>query len=139
MAFFKSKQFNYDIQIYAMRSQYPQFRVKKKGRYEFEFIGNLQVLPELPVYTLSIKYRGSSSPLVKVIKPELVADPPHIYKKTRTLCLYHPENFKWTKEKLISKYIVPWAAAWIYFYEVWLQTGKWLGPEAHHATVKEQV
>jgi len=59
-----------------------------------------------------------------------VADPPHFYKESQTLCLYHPKNYHWTKEKLIAKDIVPWTAAWIYFYEIWLQKGVWYGPEA---------
>ena len=33
---------------------------------------------------------------------------------------------------LIARYIVPWAAAWLYFYEVWLDLGVWLGPEVPH-------
>ena len=121
-----------------MRSKYPQFKVKKKSKSEFEFIGSLQVKPEFPVYTVSITYRGSSSPLVKVLSPELVSNPPHFYKQTQTLCLYHPDNFKWTKEKLVATDIVSWTAAWIYFYEVWLEKEIWYAPEAPHTTQKNQ-
>ena len=99
----------------------------------------MHVKPELPIYTVSITYRGDLSPLVKVLKPDLVAEPPHIYKESRTLCLFHPANYKWTKEKLIAKEIVSWTAAWIYFYEVWLQKGKWYGPEASHSISKIQL
>lgn len=122
-----------------MRSRYPNFRAKRKSESEIEFIGNLQAKPELPVYTVSITYRGSSSPIVKIVSPELVSDPPHFYKGSKSLCLYHPENFKWAKEKLIANEIVAWTAAWIYFYEVWLQTGIWYGPEASHNTAKTEL
>ncbi len=132
----KNKYYNYDIQIGAMKSRYPQFKAKKKGQYDIEFIGELLVKPELPIYTVSIKYQGNLRPIVKVLQPELVVDPPHIFKESRSLCLYHPSNYYWTKEKLIAKEIVSWTAAWIYFYEVWLQTGVWYGPEAHHITPK---
>ena len=115
-----------------MKSRYPQFKAKKRGRYDIEFIGDLIVKPAFPVYTVSITYRGDVRPLVKVIKPELVEDPPHFYKETQSLCLYHPKNYQWAKEKLIAKDIVSWTAAWIYFYEVWLQKGVWYGPEADH-------
>src|SRR5690554_4516026 len=98
-----------------MRSHYPQFKVKKKSSCEFEFIGDLQVKPELPVYTVSITYRGSLNPLVKVLSPKLVDDPPHYYKQSKTLCLYHPNNYKWKKNKLVATDIVSWTAAWIYF------------------------
>jgi hypothetical protein len=127
-----NKYYNSDIQIGAMKSRYPQFKIKKRGQYDIEFIGDLIVKPVFPTYTVSVTYRGNLRPLVKVIKPELVADPPHFYKESQSLCLYHPKNFHWTKEKLIAKDIVSWTAAWIYFYEVWLQKGVWYGPEAEH-------
>ena len=85
-----------------MRSKYSQFKVKKKSKSEFEFIGDLQVKPEFPLYTVSITYRGSLTPLVKVLSPELVSNPPHFYKQSQTLCLYHPDNYKWIKEKLVA-------------------------------------
>ena len=113
-----------------MRSRYPQFKAKRKSDAEIEFIGVLQPLPELPVYTVSITYRGNIDPKVKIISPSLVEKPPHFYHNTGTLCLYSSENFKWSREKLVADNIVAWTAAWIYFYEVWLQTGKWYGPEA---------
>ncbi len=127
------------MQIWAMRSRYPQFNAKRKSEFEIEFTGDLQVKPELPVYTVSITYRGSNSPWVKVLSPALVAKPPHFYQNTGTLCLYHPDNYNWTREKLIAQNIVSWTAAWIYFYEVWLQKGKWFGPEAHHSIPNNQT
>lgn len=139
MAFHKTKPLNPEVQIGAMHKRYPHFKAKKLGEGKIEFIGELQVKPELPVYTVSIIYRGNSNPIVKVLNPELVAEPPHIYKKSRTLCLYHPANYHWSGEKLIAKEIVSWTAAWIYFYEVWLQQGKWYGPEAAHTTPKIQI
>lgn len=127
-----NKYYNSDIQIGAMKSRYPQFKVKKRGQYDIEFIGDLIVKPVFPIYTVSITYRGDLRPLVKIMKPELVTEPPHFYKASQSLCLYHPKNYHWTKEKLIAKEIVSWTVAWIYFYEVWLQKGVWYGPEAEH-------
>ncbi len=115
-----------------MKSRYPQFKAKKRGRFDIDFIGDLKVSPLFPTYTVLINYRGDLRPYVKIIMPALVEDPPHFYKESKTLCLYHPQNYNWTKEKLIAKDILPWTAAWIYFYEVWLQTGNWYGPEADH-------
>lgn len=129
---FQTSSYNSDVQIGAMKSRYPQFKAKKRGQYDIEFVGDLIVKPAFPVYTVSITYRGDARPLVKVIKPELVENPPHFYKETQSLCLYHPKNYHWVKEKLIAKDIISWTAAWIYFYEVWLQKDKWYGPEAEH-------
>jgi hypothetical protein len=137
MIYNKTKHYNSDIQINAMKSQYPQFKSIKKDKSDIEFIGELTVKPEFPTYTVSINYRGSKSPVVKILKPELVDKPPHFYHSSKSLCLYHPDNYNWTKEKLIAKDIISWTAAWIYFYEVWLETGTWIGPEASHNTIKE--
>lgn len=121
-----------------MKSRYPQFKAKRKEEFEIEFTGDLHVKPELPVYSVSITYKGSNDPHVKIISPALVVKPPHFYQNTGTLCLYSSDNFHWTKEKLVAKNIVSWTAAWIYFYEVWLQTGTWYGPEASHTISKTQ-
>jgi hypothetical protein len=32
---------------------------------------------------------------------------------------------------LIATTIVPWLALWLFYYEIWRITGKWLGKGAH--------
>lgn len=120
------------IQIAAMKALFPQFKAVHKGKDTIEFIGQLQVKQELPVYTISVLYEGDQRPKVKVLFPKLVAEPKHFYQGSGTLCLYHPRDFKWKKYKLIAREIMGWTAGWIYFYEAWLQTGEWYGPEAEH-------
>lgn len=130
--FQKNKAYDSSIQVWAMRSKYPQFKVRFRDPNDIEFIGELKVAEWIPEYTISISYRGALAPRVMIIKPELVEKPPHVYPDTRTLCLYHPDLYKWKRDRLIAQDIVSWSAAWIYFYEVWLQTGVWYGPEAPH-------
>ena len=126
-----------DKQILSMRSEYPQFIAKKHGG-DVEFIGELTVKSEFPTYKVSILYRGDKSPRVRILSPKLVEKPPHFYYLTNSLCLFKPKNYKWYKNRLISKDIVSWTAGWIYFYETWLEKGKWLGPEAIHDTDKKE-
>lgn len=126
-----------DRQILSMRSEYPQFIAKKHGG-QVEFIGELSVKPECPTYTVSIMYRGDKSPRVKILSPKLVDNPPHFYHSIGSLCLYKPKNYKWYKDRLISKDIVSWTAGWIYFYETWLEKGIWMGPEAEHDKIKKE-
>jgi len=133
--FIKTKQANPFTQIGAMKSKYPQFQSKKMGD-SIVFTGDLFVKPELPIYSLSIEYKGNLRPTVKVIYPILVEKPPHTF-ADKSLCLYHSDNFKWNADKLIAKEIMQWTIAWIYFYEYWLQTGKWIGPEVPHNTEKK--
>ena len=125
------------LQISSMRSLFPQFTIKKKSKTEVEFVGELRPKENMPSYKVLILYRGNLRPHVKVLDPLLVEKPPHFYSKSKTLCLYHPKDFNWTHNKLIAKHIVPITSAWIYFYEVWLECGKWYGPEAKHSAAKE--
>lgn len=116
-----------------MRHRFPQFRAIKRGTNDIEFIGPLQARSNFPKYTVSIHYRGSLTPLVRILNPQLVDNPPHFYKKDNALCLYHSRDFKWKKEKLIAHNITTWTAAWLYFYDLWLRDGEWYGPEVDHA------
>lgn len=81
------KSYNSDIQIWAMRHRYPQFKAVKKDANDIEFIGDLVVRPRFPIYTISIHYRGNLRPVVKILKPDLVENPPHFYKESGSLCL----------------------------------------------------
>lgn len=53
---------------------------------------------------------------------------PHVYShQEQRLCLYSPDRKEWTKEKLIASTIIPWISKWLFFYEIWLIDGEWLG------------
>lgn len=134
--YIKKRKYNPQIQIFAMKQKYPQFRSKIKEN-SIIFIGEIQVKPEFPYYKVSIEYRNSLAPRVQILHPLLVDNPPHVYSEKK-LCLYHPDNFTWKKENLIANEIIEWTAAWIYFYEVWLETGNWYGPEAPHNIEKQE-
>jgi len=117
-----------------MKNLYPHFKVLWKNDTEVEFIGTLSVKQGFPVYTVTIHYRGALAPLVRVVSPALVANPPHYYHNTDSLCLYYPNNYRWINGKIVARDIVSWTAAWIYFYEVWLRKKIWYGPEAPHGS-----
>ena len=117
-----------------MKAKYPQLKAKNIKEDYIIFEGDILIKPELPIYKLKVEYRGSLSPKVQVVQPKLVDNPPHYYKSTEKLCLYHSDDFKWNNQKLVAKEIMSWTIAWIYFYECWLQTGTWFGPESHHTT-----
>jgi hypothetical protein len=137
MAIYRNKSIKVDVQISAMKALYPKFGVVKKTNSEVQFVGELQPKPEFRKFKVSVLYRGNLRPQVKVLSPKLVDNPPHFYEKSETLCLYHPKDFKWTNNKLVAKHIVPITSAWLYFYEVWLETNKWYGPEASHGNTKD--
>lgn len=121
---------DYSRQIAAMKSRFPGFEHHVKSG-KLCFIGDLVILPELPVYNVTITYNGGRIPTVVVNSPALVEKPPHTY-PDKSLCLFHRKNYNWDKNFLIAKNIVDWTAAWAFFYEYWLQTGTWVGPEVPH-------
>jgi len=126
------KPYDPDIQVRAMRARYPQFRAKKNRDGSTVFTGQLQVKTELPVYTVQVVYHDRATPQVFILDPLPVPGAPHIYSNTQSLCLYHKSNYQWYKEKLIAADIMGWTAGWVYFYEYWLQSGEWVGPEVPH-------
>ncbi|MBE9469117.1 MAG: hypothetical protein IMY72_12465 [Bacteroidetes bacterium] len=114
-------------------------KFKKTGLNSVLFTGAVFIKSELPTYKISAEYRGNLSPKVKVLEPKLVEKPPHFYQNTKTLCLYHTDNFKWNANKLIAKEIMSWTIAWLYFYECWLQTNEWYGPAVAHSNRKKKI
>jgi hypothetical protein len=67
---------------------------------------------------------------VRVIRPQVQPDAPHRY-PDGSLCLYWFKDWRWGPKSLIHETILPWAALWLFYYELWLDTGKWLGPSSH--------
>lgn len=65
------------------------------------------------------------------LSSQLVPNAPHTYSEGN-ICLYYPGNFHWRQGMLIAGRIMQWTIAWIYFYEAWLETGVWFGPEVPH-------
>lgn len=120
------------IQIGSMKSNYPDFKQAKNRDGNLVFTGQVQAKVTMPVYTISVEFRGDYMPRVRVLDPVLVEKPKHYYHDAGCLCLYKPENFNWTATKSIATYIIPWAICWVYFYEVWKEKGVWYGPEAKH-------
>lgn len=109
---------------------------KKKKR----LIWNSKVKPTAlsKEYMVVLVYSLGKSPKVWVIGDELEklddTNFPHIYdidveNKMVRICLYRYSEF--SSSKLLAKTIIPWTIEWLYYYELWLATGEWLGGGAH--------
>lgn len=107
-----------------------------KGDHRFTFslthqkIGDEIVITNFSKYKIRIEYS-------RTIPPKIFIDAPAIEKAKhmwgdKSLCLYHRDDFKWGDDKSIAKDLIPWVYMWIYFYELWLKTGKWYGEEHTH-------
>ena len=127
-----------DVQLYRevalMRAHFPSFRCRLK-RGVLTWYGTLQPTDQSPSYQVRLVYARGGLPKVWVEKPALRPDAPHRY-PDRSLCLYYPDDKSWSLDSGIAKTIVPWAAEWLYCYELWLVTGVWAGPEAPHSLTK---
>jgi hypothetical protein len=86
-------------------------------------------------YEVHITYKFLCRPLVAILSPELeLAEGkkklPHVFRGGQgDLCLHVKSD--WNPSLLISDTIMPWLSRWLYFYEVWRQTGAWLGKGTH--------
>jgi hypothetical protein len=117
-----------------MEANFPNF-VVKRVKSCMVWVGHLKPSQQSNVYKIKIKYALHRRPRVWVLDPPLIKrsdeeEIPHIY-SDNSLCLYLPWNNEWNQNLLIAKTIVPWTSLYLYFYEVWLVTGGWLGGGLH--------
>jgi hypothetical protein len=87
-------------------------------------------------YTIRIKYIQNCPPVITVLNNQLKPREPngkikHTY-GNGSLCLYYPKAREWTPQDFISETIVPWISVWLYYYEIWFATGRWLGGGIEH-------
>lgn len=89
-------------------------------------------------YQVSVTYKIGLRPQVTVTGDDLPGldrpDFPHKFTIDRKnnsvkICLHLRHEFD--SSELISDCIIPWAAEWLYFYEIWLATGEWCGGGKH--------
>lgn len=101
-----------------------------------ELILRLQPTESSIIYTIRLTAKqGSTVVSVYVIEPAIKKNEngkrvPHLYQDS-SLCLYYPPNKEWVYTDSWAETIVPWTALWLYYYELWQATGKWLGGGIH--------
>lgn len=117
------------IQALHVKQRFPHFAYRWNGG-NGTWIGSLQPRDCSPSYRVRIQYRIGGVPRVHVTRPSLKPNAPHLY-SDGTLCLYWPREWRWHGAELIAETIIPWTALWLLYYELWLDTDKWLGPSSH--------
>jgi hypothetical protein len=117
-----------------MKSRLPSWRERRVKRDSVSWEGWLQPTDFSACYKLRIELADGGLP-----KTYLLSHPienaegeraPHLYRDDR-LCLYHPNYNEWHRGLFIHETIVPWSSLWLYYYEIWLTTGEWLGGGEH--------
>ena len=107
-------------------------------RYGLSCTGFIQPVEESVNYKIQIKYRGNGAPKVFVKSPVIKKNSKIHRYSDGSLCLYYPLEDPWSDKKNIHDTIIPWTAEWLVYYELFLLTGKWLGPEQPHGKKKVQ-
>jgi len=87
-----------------------------------------------PEYIIKITYIQGEKPKIYVLSPNLEIHPkkeklPHIWFDTGSLCLDLNEYN--IKSDLLAESIIVWVTWWLYYYEIWLQTGRWVAKGTH--------
>lgn len=112
------------------------YLIKKKNQLYWS--GTIQPTALSKEYSVFVLYHFNKSPQVWIIGDELEKldddNFPHKFEINRKnkmvrICLYRYSEFN--SSKLIADTIIPWTIEWLYFYELWLATGEWLGGGEH--------
>jgi hypothetical protein len=120
-----------------MRKHFPQFRFQLRHNGGMIWRGRLQPTPESPSYHIRIEHDLNLVPRVFVEKPELPASARNLHRYSDgSLCLFWPEEWQWSEKESLAATIVCWAALWLYYFEMWLVFGEWLGPSSPHGQGK---
>lgn len=61
---------------------------------------------------------------------------PHMY-SDGSLCLFYPGYDEWKYSDSWAETLIPWASLWLYYYELWLMTGEWIGGGIHENSKKQ--
>lgn len=99
----------------------------------FEIVIKIQPTPLSQVYNVKIVYSNNKSIEIYVVNKTLKIAKnrnklPHTYdSKQQQLCLFSPSKKEWNGYNYIDKTVIPWASEWLYYYELWLPEGEWLG------------
>lgn len=129
----RGRAINVAMQHLHIARRFPGFmRVGLRGATEWR--GSFQPRETSPVYTVAVRisHGVGAVPQVRVRSPALMRNAPHLY-SDGTLCLYWPQEWRWRYDTLLAETILPWTALWLYYYELWLDCGEWLGPSSHDA------
>lgn len=121
-------------QVNAIKVKYSPWTVNFDA-FQLKAVGTLQPTARSEKYTVEIKFHLLKPIQVRIINPILVVNEagekiPHMYSQ-ETLCLYMPKYSEFTRKNYISNTIIPWTSLWLYYYELWHVTGKWLGGGEH--------
>jgi len=128
-------------QLGNMRAKYSHFKSTMK-RNSIVVTGKLRPTSRSKEYSFLLEYKHNEKPKIKIVSPSLIRNSkgeeiPHMYFQ-KHLCLYRPKYNEFKTSDFLSDTIIPWIALWLYYYEQWHITGKWLGGGEHPNQKKQK-
>lgn len=119
-------------QLETIKEAFPEAKITKIQRGHYEVIVPLNPKNISRTYDVKIAFTEFGAKIYVVNEVLKVAEQrkklPHVYDhKAQQLCLYSISNKEWSSRQLIVKTIIPWASEWLFYYELWLISGDWLG------------
>jgi hypothetical protein len=127
-----TERYTIEIPIYRQLQrikQLPGFTARLQGHSTLVAEGDISPNALAETYRVRVDYRQNKKPRTWVLSPQLVVRPPwraipHMFDQER-LCLFL--EGEWTVDMYVADTIIPWAAEWLHYYELWRATGKWHG------------
>ncbi|WP_346855398.1 hypothetical protein [uncultured Draconibacterium sp.] len=126
---------NLQEQLKAVKSTWDNWNGRIPNGKELILEGNVQPTIVSPIYKIKITYKEGGYPFVKVVSPELKLYPgkeslPHVNSHPdNPLCLFLYE-FN-SRNDALAETIIKWITWWLFFYEIWAETGEWTGGGTH--------
>lgn len=131
--YIRKQTLSFAFQRYLIQKNYPESKcVLEKNRLIWH--GFVKPTPLSRTYNIKMICEKERRPKVILYGNNIEGlekkDFPHHFginkdKLEVTLCLHLPNEFNYSLR--IIDTIIPWIQEWLYFYEIWLSTGKWLG------------
>lgn len=139
-SYFNPKTLPMSVQAQALRKHRDTISVAVKSPCVLHWRGRVIPSEQCASYTIDLEYRTDTRfvprPRVFVVEPSLRlvknCGCPHRHGDQEPCVYYHPGN-EWRTDMLIAHTIIPWTSRWLYFYEIWLATGSWMGGGVAHS------
>lgn len=122
-------------QHFQLKEKYPGSECKIKMGVGSAFL-HLRPTENSIEYTIRVDSKvGRKFVSVFVVKPHVSLywedkKVPHLY-PSGSLCLYYPKYGEWDYTSSWADTLIPWTSLWLFYYELWQETGEWLGGGIH--------
>jgi hypothetical protein len=121
-------------QLFSLQSLFSNSHTVNFSPSRLKWESYIQPTPLSKKYKILLDYKLKDRPNIWVVDPELEKyndeKIPHRF-KDESLCLFRYKYSEWHPSQLIAFTIIPWTSLWLYYYEVWLITGRWIGGGEH--------